>query len=258
MRMKNFRTVLLFFICVVSGDFELMALENMNFMCPVMTDEKSETKYKTLHQEKNVYFCCKKCLKKFQKNPERYQDNISYTTTDVHDEIKESYHGDHAHNEEGHSHDHSKDHGSGGNWLSPLFGKLHPIVIHFPIAGVFFAFLLQMASFLFKDKELRFAVGFLLILSCLSILMAGITGWSNASSRTFSGEEIELVFRHRWLGIVSSVLVLLTTVLHFKHKEEKGRVFGGYMLLLIISVALVSLTGHFGGTLVYGTDYFKF
>lgn len=241
--------LLLFQIAFFS--FSLAASEEINPMCPVLTDEKSEKKYKTLFQGKNVYLCCKKCLKKFKNHPEKYAQNIQYR----HEGHHESNEG-HDHGKGAHGHDHSKDHNHSG-WIQPLLSKLHPIVVHFPIAGIFFSFLLQMSSFLFRDKELRFAVGFLLVLSSLSIIMAGLTGWSNAASRTFANDEVELVFRHRWLGIASLTFVLMTTALHFKYKEEKGKIFAGYMILLMMSVALVSLTGHFGGILVYGADYFS-
>lgn len=43
-----------------------------NAMCPVMTDDAAEPDYVVEHGGKKVYLCCKKCVKKFKADPEKY------------------------------------------------------------------------------------------------------------------------------------------------------------------------------------------
>ena len=252
------RAVLFIFYIVACMNFNLLAQEKMNPMCPVFTDEKSEMKYKVEYKGKEVFFCCKKCLRKFNENAKKYEMNINYASGSQQKSADVSGHGAHSHNGNGHGRDHGKGHKSNGNWFKSLLGKFHPILVHFPIAGVFFTFLLQMVSFLFKEQDLYFSIGVLLILSVLSIVVATLSGWNNADMRSFTGEDLNLVFWHRWLAIASNVLVVLTMILHSKCKEAQGIVFGAYMFFLILSVSLISLTGHFGGILVYGLNYFNF
>ena len=41
-------------------------------MCPVMTDKVGKEKYTVEYKGKKYLLCCKSCVKKFNKNPEKY------------------------------------------------------------------------------------------------------------------------------------------------------------------------------------------
>ena len=162
------------------------------------------------------------------------------------------------HGAEQSEHDHSRDHGEATNWIKSLLAKFHPILVHFPIAGVFFAFFLQMGGFLFKKKDVRFSVRLTLILSTIFAWIAALSGWLNASSRSFGVEELHLLSTHRWLAVGTCVSLLVCTLLHCRTFRSEGRLYAAFMLMLVLSISLVSLTGHFGGMLVFGAEYFKF
>lgn len=40
--------------------------------CPVMTGENAKQKYSVDYKGKTHYFCCRSCIKKIKKNPEKY------------------------------------------------------------------------------------------------------------------------------------------------------------------------------------------
>jgi len=240
---------LIIILLFVSLHFSINASEIKNIMCPVLIDEPSEASYKTIFKDKNLYFCCKKCVNKFNADPDKYEKNIKYSTY----ETKRNSGHDHSNHQHG-----SQNSSSSIDRILTLFGKMHPILVHFPIAGIYFVFLLQMASFTFPKKDFRFPIRFLLILTLVSIIITGLSGWSNSHFRSFTGEDLNLIYWHRLLGILSSILMTLTAIFNFISKENKGRNFGLYIILLLLSIGITSLTGHFGGMLVFGSNYFDF
>jgi uncharacterized membrane protein/YHS domain-containing protein len=216
-------------------------IDPFNPMCPVYTDEPSEREIKVDHKGKPVYFCCKKCIRKFQESPEKFAKNIVY----------QQKRDDVGHDRE---HDHALHHGQGA--LS-LLGKFHPAIIHFPIAGIFFAFFLQMLAHVKNNDELHQSIKLILILTTVFTFLAGVSGWINASGQGLDSPDIEGINLHRWFGISTSVSILLCTLLQRKDDHKNSLLYALYIGLLIISVILASITGHLGGILVFGEQYFQ-
>lgn len=53
-----------------TSDGEQAALpEGANPMCPILTDEKADASLFVEHEGKNIYVCCKKCLKRVKEDP---------------------------------------------------------------------------------------------------------------------------------------------------------------------------------------------
>lgn len=50
----------------------IWAVEAMNKVCPVMPDHKPNGKAFVEYQGKKYGVCCKSCVKKFNRNPEKY------------------------------------------------------------------------------------------------------------------------------------------------------------------------------------------
>src|SRR5437660_11534043 len=48
-----------------------------NKLCPVMTDQPTKSSRFLDYDGKRIYFCCEKCIAKFQKEPERYLINLT-------------------------------------------------------------------------------------------------------------------------------------------------------------------------------------
>src|SRR5262245_59574146 len=141
------------------------------------------------------------------------------------------------------------------NWW--LFaGKLHPLVVHFPIALLIVAAGLEF--FRFRRGERRPGRGAMacLILGAVSAALAAVVGWSNAITAGHQGSDAWVLSPHRWAGVATAAAaagaVLLAIV---ARARNTGRPFAWYRLSVIVSAVLVGLAGHFGGSLIYGTDY---
>ncbi|MFH1847002.1 MAG: YHS domain-containing protein [Candidatus Omnitrophota bacterium] len=51
--------------------------EIINEYCPIMgTAVDKNTPYKVIYENKNIGFCCKGCMLKFQQDPEKYIENV--------------------------------------------------------------------------------------------------------------------------------------------------------------------------------------
>lgn len=139
-------------------------------------------------------------------------------------------------------------------------GRLHPLLVHFPIAFLFAAGVAGLLGRnLSPDHWLQGLIRGSLWIGTAGALVAGVCGWLNASFEGFSGDAVDT---HRWLGITTGVIAV-TALLFWERAARrstadngKGRAF--VLALLVIATVLVTLAGHTGGQLSYGPDYLPF
>jgi len=128
-----------------------------------------------------------------------------------------------------------------------FIGKLHPLVIHFPIV---FIFIFSYCLFFNKDKKIT---NTFLLLSIFSTVLAIIFGLFNIKYQSFTGDLKQVLNLHQIFGY--AVLIVLIFIYLFQNKFIQKSLF--LKTISIIIVLLVSLTAHQGGVLVQGTDYFS-
>lgn len=131
------------------------------------------------------------------------------------------------------------------DWL----GRLHPIIIHFPIA--FFPAALFTAIVGRRRPAFAKPVQFLVVAGGLIAPIAMVLGWF-AGGLSFSDTD-PLLRIHRWLGTAIGVSGLALGIWAWKRPEEDrrpGMVWG----LAAITAALV-VQGWFGGAMVHGLDH---
>jgi uncharacterized membrane protein len=132
-----------------------------------------------------------------------------------------------------------------------LLGRQHPAVVHFPIGLLLSGALLEILIRFRRREAWLHAQRFCLRFGFLTALAAVGLGWLLAQDHRLS-DDLQL---HRWLGVSATVLAFLTALIIPKHAESPRRSFR--FLLMSMATALV-LTGHFGGYMVFGADYFRF
>jgi uncharacterized membrane protein len=128
---------------------------------------------------------------------------------------------------------------------------LHPAIVHFPIALVSLAAVMQFLVVVLKRANLTDSVLITLGLGILSALAAALTGTAQekvASDQPGIGNALDL---HGVLGNISTWLLLAAGfVVLFLHL--KGRLYPWpFLILLILLSALLIITGYFGAELVY-------
>lgn len=126
-----------------------------------------------------------------------------------------------------------------------FLGRFHPVVVHLPIGilllGAFFQFLAR------RVPSLKPAIPHIVLWGAVGAILSCVTGFL----LSLSGEyEPELTERHQWMGILTAVLAGAFYWLIYKGFPQK---IGDIFALLVI--ALVTFTGHLGGSLTHGSDY---
>ena len=128
-------------------------------------------------------------------------------------------------------------------------GNFHPVLVHLPIGIIIFAFILEIYQRI-RPKEniggvIRLAIGFG-VLSALASIGTGLLLESNGAY------DEELLFRHKWMAIgLTAVMIIL-----FFAKNSKQKLLATiYFPLFIAANIMLTLAGHWGGSMTHGEDF---
>jgi uncharacterized membrane protein len=136
-----------------------------------------------------------------------------------------------------------------------LIGRLHPLLIHFPIALVIVAAAAESASVMTADARWRFLAVANLRAAAVLALVAASAGWRLAAAdETVASALLEW---HRWVGTAATAATVgaaATTWLERTHRLGGVRI---YRCALRGAAGLVGAAGHLGGLLVWGVNYFR-
>jgi uncharacterized membrane protein len=133
-------------------------------------------------------------------------------------------------------------------------GRFHVLVIHFPIALLLAAALAE-AWWMWTGRfGLSPAVRYCVLLGALGALVAAGLGWLRAPYSGYAGNQ--MLFLHRWAGTAAAA-VAITAALAYEYDAARQHRTRFSRATLFVSALLVGLSGHLGGSLVYGTSYFQ-
>ena len=134
-----------------------------------------------------------------------------------------------------------------------IIGRLHPLLIHFPIVLVFVAVAAETISILRQDSCWRStAVGNLRGAAAFAALAAG-AGWRLAAAGDIDGTA--LLEWHRWLGTAGAAVTAAAA--ERRPVPSTFRIDRRYRVALLAAAGLVGVAGHLGGLLVWGVDFFR-
>lgn len=135
-------------------------------------------------------------------------------------------------------------------------GKLHLLLLHFPIALVLAAGFGEFCSACRREPLPSDSVRFCLWIGALTAIPTAGLGWLHAASGGSPGPQ-GLLTAHRWLGTVAAAWLLLTAVCAERdhRRSTRGRIVRP---LLTLGVLLTSFTAHLGGLLGRGQDFFTY
>ena len=186
-----------------------------NEWCPVLTDERVDFEIYTEHLGRRVFFCCRKCVKRFQADPADYAANLPASTLPSEmgsspkqratqdDHVGEAPAHEREHTVEepppDQEHDHAGHDGSSAHgvpaWILWI-GRLHPMWVHFPIALLLVAALAELLAGRFGDARFAFAARFSLWGGTVGALVAAPLGWADALgvAEDYTGTPATLLF----------------------------------------------------------------
>ncbi|WP_396590809.1 c-type cytochrome domain-containing protein [Allomuricauda sp. R78024] len=128
-------------------------------------------------------------------------------------------------------------------------GNLHPLFVHLPIGILVLAFLMELYYYKKPAPKDNGTILFALGIGALSALFSIGSGWLLGDN---GGYDEELLSRHRWIAVAFSVGALL---LFFLKKSVSSLAKKSYFPVFVLVLILLTLTGHFGGSLTHGEDF---
>lgn len=226
--------------------------QEINKMCPVMTDEEVDPEMTITFRGKTVGFCCDICIEKFKANPDKYLPRLPQfaSAPDAGGPADSATHTEGAEP----SHDGSMEPSSDDR--PPWWGRVHPVLVHLPLAGMPLA-LLGFLAWIYRGRE-SFAkadVGPLLAATVAAILAVN-SGKTLEDATRFSESMHEIVEDHEWYSERIMVLAIALSLLRiWRWNRMTGKWRWVYGVGLLVVCGMLGYTGFLGGSLVFGPNH---
>ncbi|MCZ7593071.1 MAG: hypothetical protein M5U15_13475 [Kiritimatiellae bacterium] len=138
-----------------------------------------------------------------------------------------------------------------------LTGRLHPLVVHFPIAFLLGAAALELARLRERWKNLDATIRILLWFGGIAALVAGGTGLIFMNDFAPAPSERWMLPWHRGLAIAGAIIAVLAAIVskHVGHTDSRASLHFRRFLTWS-SATLIAISAHFGALMVWGADYY--
>lgn len=137
------------------------------------------------------------------------------------------------------------------DWMNYL-GHFHPLVVHLPIGILFIAFILEFLSWKsVPAASLHQAIIICFAAGTVSAALSCLFGWFLSQDGGYEENTLQL---HQWMGIAVAIVSGTCWLLKTNYSLPAGK-RKPYIAILIILFLLLTLTGHFGGSMTHGEDY---
>jgi uncharacterized membrane protein len=132
--------------------------------------------------------------------------------------------------------------------LLQVAGRMHPLVLHFPIVLLVLAAVWEIGTSRSEDPMLRHIGNSLLLSTATTSVLAALMGLFLSKE---GGYDEKTLFWHQWSGVLVSFLAWGWYVFRTLIRANKGAVW------LVSSLGFLSVTvaGHQGATLTHGENY---
>ena len=131
-------------------------------------------------------------------------------------------------------------------WVWSFLGRLHPLIVHFPIGLLVVAWLMELLVWKRKSNDFGPAIRVLMVIGTISSVIAVVFGLLLINTEEYGGDILPL---HQWTGIATMVLAAITTYAYFRKSRRMQK------LLLTLTVVGVTVAGHYGASITHGEDY---
>ena len=130
---------------------------------------------------------------------------------------------------------------------------LHPLLVHFPIALLPVAFLLEVAAIYFKRRELSQGGWWIQVFGTAGLLAATLSGLiAHSAVQTSDHATLAALDNHQQLAFVADAVFALLLLWRIGARSliPEGR-RGLYLSIYALGVLLLIAAGLFGGIVVY-------
>jgi hypothetical protein len=130
--------------------------------------------------------------------------------------------------------------------MTQFFGHFHPLLLHLPIGLIL---LLALLEWLAKYRRFAGANGsarFILFLTVPMAAFTAICGWLLAVNSSYDHRLLQI---HRWTGIGTAIACGIVALFYWLDCKRL------YRFSLFLTVLVLVVASHFGGSLTHGSDY---
>lgn len=136
------------------------------------------------------------------------------------------------------------------NWLQPI-GRLHPLILHFPIVLLLLALGIDFFSYSSKNKSQPVYQSITSNLLLGGTLAAGLTAIMGIFLSKEGGYDSSILMWHKWSGII---IVFITSFIYWARAYSWYKVMVARITILITTVCIFT-AGHYGATLTHGENF---
>lgn len=135
-----------------------------------------------------------------------------------------------------------------------ILGRLHLLLLHFPIALVIVAASAEVAAISTRADAWRAVAHANARIAAVVASMSALCGWWLATTRVAT----PLLAWHRWTGVAATI-VIVAAALCSSIRPTPGSPASRWLFSLVVFAAavLVIVASHLGGSLVWGVDFLR-
>ncbi len=138
-------------------------------------------------------------------------------------------------------------------WLWRFLGRLHPLVVHFPVGFLLLAAILEFITLKKFRSALRPGINLLVAAGAVSAAFSVVFGWFLSGDGDYGADLLNI---HKWTGIATACLGGASLFLLYQIlRKNQVKLIKSYRGVLFVSALGVSVAGHFGASLTHGKDY---
>ncbi len=138
-------------------------------------------------------------------------------------------------------------------WIWELLGRLHPLMVHFPVGLLVVAFVLEMLSLRGSREGLRDGIYAMVAIGAATAVLSCLLGWLLARAGGYTASTLQY---HKWSGIATALFACFTYILLKKAtRTRQTEAWRLYRISFGICIIGLTLAGHLGATLTHGAGY---
>src|SRR5680860_1146856 len=138
------------------------------------------------------------------------------------------------------------------NWIFKFLGRLHPLIVHFPIGLLLVALFFELLTIGKKRPGLREGIRWMVYLGAIFSIIGAVFGWLLRTNDDYAGELVDF---HENMGIATAALAGITALLLRLKSTGKLANFLPYRSGLVLTVVCLTIAGHLGSNLTHGEDF---
>ncbi|MCH2136779.1 MAG: hypothetical protein MK101_09385 [Phycisphaerales bacterium] len=145
-----------------------------------------------------------------------------------------------------------------------VFGRLHPLILHFPIALVLLGAVVALVRWCLKKGDqpsptTQFCLWGGLFFTALAVW----TGWVFADGETLKGGALKYTSEsypqmdwHRWLSVSALGALVLAAIFDLMRRTPRWHwALPARLLALLLAAGLIAVSGHLGASMKWGDDF---